>query len=315
MKLVTYAERLSAMTQGIALLHEGEMLALPAGERQRLDVDLLTLIRAGLPALRDAQAVLRQYGRPLEEGTITYLPPVTRPPKIVCVGLNYLDHTEESNFKQPDYPTLFGRFTSSMTGHLQPIVRPLCSEQLDFEGEMVVFIGRGGRHIARKNALEHVIGYSICNDASVRDVQFRTPQWTMGKNFDDTGTIGPCFVSADELPAGGAGLRIETRLNGQVVQSANTRDMVFDVATLIEILSEAMTLSPGDVIVSGTPAGVGFARKPPLWMKASDTVEVEIEGVGLLRNPIVDEGTAIHSPGVDTARLEEDIRPIAPVNR
>ncbi len=154
---------------------------------------------------------------------------------------------------------------------------------------MVVFIGRGGRHIARKNALEHVIGYSICKDASVRDVQFRTPQWTMGKNFDDTGAIGPCFVSADELPAGGAGLRIETRLNGEVARSANRCDMVFDVATLIEILSDAMTLSPGDVIVSGTPAGVGFARKPPLWMTAGDTVEVEIEGIGLLRNPIADE--------------------------
>lgn len=289
MKLVTYAEPCTSTTQGIALWHQGDLLALPPAERQRLGVDLLDLIQAGMPALQDAEALLRKFGRPLEPGGIRYLPPVMRPPKIICVGLNYLDHTEESHFKQPDYPTLFGRFTSSMTGHLQPIVRPRCSGHLDFEGEMVVYIGRGGRHIAKDNALDHVIGYSICNDASIRDVQFRTPQWTVGKNFDNTGAIGPYFVSADELPAGGKGLHIETRLNGKVEQSANTSDMVFDVATLIELLSEAMTLTPGDVIVSGTPAGVGFARKPPLWMKAGDSVEVEVEGLGILRNPIANE--------------------------
>lgn len=289
MKLVTYAEPCTSTTQGIALWHQGDLLALPPAERQRLGVDLLDLIQAGMPALQDAEALLRKFGRPLEPGGIRYLPPVMRPPKIICVGLNYLDHTEESHFKQPDYPTLFGRFTSSMTGHLQPIVRPRCSGHLDFEGEMVVYVGRGGRHIAKDNALDHVIGYSICNDASIRDVQFRTPQWTVGKNFDNTGAIGPYFVSADELPAGGKGLHIETRLNGKVEQSANTSDMVFDVATLIELLSEAMTLTPGDVIVSGTPAGVGFARKPPLWMKAGGSVEVEVEGLGILRNPIANE--------------------------
>lgn len=273
----------------LALEHGADLLALPVAETHRLNTDLLTLVRFGLPALREAAEVLRQHGGALDPAQVQYLPPIPRPPKIVCVGLNYLDHTAESNFQQPDYPTLFGRYASSLTGHGQPIVRPRCSTQLDFEGEMVVYIGRGGRHIARAQALDHVIGYSVCNEASVRDYQFRTPQWTVGKNFDDTGATGPAFVSADELPAGGSGLRLQTRLNGQPVQTGNTREMVFDVATLIVLLSEAMTLEPGDMIVSGTPAGVGFARQPPLWMAPGDVVEVELEGVGLLRNPITEE--------------------------
>lgn len=289
MRFVTYSEKAAPATRKLALSHQGALLALPASEQQRIGHDLVRLIAEGRAALEEAEAVLRHHGRPIAEHDIIYRPPLTAPSKILCVGLNYVDHTEESNFQQPDYPTVFGRFNSGMIGHLQPILKPRCSDHLDFEGEMVVVIGRGGRHIAKENALDHVAGYSICNDGSVRDIQFRTPQWTVGKNFDGTGPFGPCFVTADELPSGGAGLHIETRLNGEVVQSANTRDMVFDVATLIEILSDAMTLNPGDVIVSGTPAGVGFARKPPLWMKAGDVVEVEIEGIGTLRNPVENE--------------------------
>jgi 2-keto-4-pentenoate hydratase/2-oxohepta-3-ene-1,7-dioic acid hydratase in catechol pathway len=154
---------------------------------------------------------------------------------------------------------------------------------------MVAVIGAGGRHIAEGDALGHVSGYSIFNDASIRDYQLKAPQWTMGKNFDGTGAFGPYLVTADELPAGGKGLRIQTRLNGTVVQDATTSDMVFSIAKLISILSEAITLSPGDVIVSGTPAGVGMARKPQLFMKDGDVCEVEIERIGLLRNPVKDE--------------------------
>ena len=163
------------------------------------------------------------------------------------------------------------------------------STNLDYEGELVAIIGKGGRHIPEARALEHVIGYSVFNDASIRDWQTMTPQWTVGKNFDGTGAFGPYFVTADELPPGAKGLKLETRLNGEVVQSASTTDMVFDVAKLVSLLSQAITLVPGDVFVTGTPAGVGMARKPQLWMKAGDVVTVEIEKVGKLENRIIDE--------------------------
>lgn len=221
--------------------------------------------------------------------SVSWLPPLTRPGKIVCVGLNYADHTKESHFEPQTYPTLFPRFDSSLIGHLAPMIRPLVSDSLDFEGEMAVILGRGGRHIAKAEALDCVAGYSIFNDATIREYQFKAPQWTVGKNFDGTGAFGPTFVTADDVPLGGAGLKLETRLNGQVVQTANTNDLVFDVATLIEIISAAITLAPGDVIVTGTPAGVGWAREPKLIMRHGDICEVEIEGLGVLKNTVQDE--------------------------
>jgi 2-keto-4-pentenoate hydratase/2-oxohepta-3-ene-1,7-dioic acid hydratase in catechol pathway len=224
--------------------------------------------------------------------TVRWLPPLARPGKIVCVGLNYADHTKESHFEPQSYPTLFPRFDSSLIGHLAPMIRPLVSDSLDYEGEMAVILGAGGRHIPKERALEYVAGYSVFNDGSVREYQFKAPQWTVGKNFDGTGAFGPTFVTADELPAGGAGLKLETRLNGKVVQAANTSDLVFDVATLIAIISEAITLAPGDVIVTGTPAGVGWAREPKLIMRDGDVCEVEIEGLGVLKNTVQDEKPA-----------------------
>ena len=220
------------------------------------------------------------------------LPPLPSPPKILCVGLNYADHSAESGFEVPAYPTIFGRFASSLIGHGAPIVRPRVSEQLDYEGEFVAVIGQGGRDIPKARALDHVCAYSLFNDASIRDYQFKAPQWTVGKNFDGTGAFGPWLVTADELPPGCAGLRLQTRLNGQVVQDASTDDLVFDVATLVSVLSEAFTLEAGDVIVTGTPSGVGLARKPPLWMKPGDVCEVELEGLGVLRNPVADQAAA-----------------------
>lgn len=271
---------------GLALETKDGLRGLTAGKAP-FPVALETLIAAGPTALKDAAKALQ--AAPILEATFTYLPPLSRPPKIICIGLNYADHTKESPYEQPTYPTVFPRFTSTLIGHLAPIERPLCSVQLDYEGEMVAVIGKGGRHIAKSAAHSHVAGWSIFNEASIRDYQFKSPQWTIGKNFDATGAFGPTFVTADEVPEGGKGLKLETRLNGQTVQSATTSDMLFDVATLISTLSEAITLEPGDVIVTGTPAGVGFARKPQLFMKAGDTVEVEIEGLGVLRNPVVDE--------------------------
>lgn len=218
-----------------------------------------------------------------------YLPLMQRPTKLICVGLNYADHTKESPYEQPDYPTLFPRFNSSLTAHNKPIVRPRVSDTLDYEGEMAVILKSGGRHISKEDALGHVAGYALFNEASVREYQFISPQWTVGKNFDDTGAFGPDLVTADELPAGGKNLLLETRVNGKVVQSANTSDMLFDVATIISTLSQAVTLEAGDVIVSGTPAGVGYGLNPKVYLQAGDVIEVSIEGIGSLVNPIVDE--------------------------
>jgi acylpyruvate hydrolase len=250
--------------------------------------DLPDLLRRGRESITGASRMLAA-GKRLDRERIRFLPPLSNPQKIVCVGLNYADHTKESPYEQPKYPTLFSRFNSTLIGHGAPIIRPRVSEQLDYEGELAVIIGKRGRHIPSERALDYVAGYSIFNDASVRDYQFKSPQWTVGKNFDATGAFGPSFVTADDFLPGARGLRLQTRLNGQVVQDATTADMLFDVVSLITIISEAMTLEVGDVIVSGTPAGVGFARKPPLWMKQGDVCEVEIEGIGVLRNPIADE--------------------------
>lgn len=251
-----------------------------------LPVDSLELALAA-DQLSDLGAILE--GAPeIDPKTITYLPPLPRPGKIICVGLNYADHTKESPYEQPDYPTLFNRFSTSMIGHGQAMVKPNFSNSFDFEGEMVAVIGKAGRSISKESALNHVAGYSVFNDGSVREYQFKSPQWTVGKNFDATGAFGPSFVTADELPSGGAGLKIQTRLNGEVVQDSITSDMIYTVADCIHIISEAITLEPGDVIVSGTPAGIGWARDPKLLMQHGDVCEVEIEGIGLLRNPIVE---------------------------
>lgn len=228
-------------------------------------------------------------GERVEIGEQDYLPLMSRPGKIICVGLNYADHTKESPYAQPDYPTLFPRFNSSLIGHNKPLVRPRISDTLDYEGEMAVVLKSGGRHISKAQALQHVAGYALFNEGSVREYQFKSPQWTVGKNFDDTGAFGPDLVTADELPAGGKGLLLQTRVNGKLVQSANTEDMLFDVATIISTLSQAVTLEAGDVIVSGTPAGVGFGMDPKVYLKAGDIVEVSIEGIGSLVNPVVDE--------------------------
>ncbi|MEA3135208.1 MAG: hypothetical protein QOG17_3054 [Gammaproteobacteria bacterium] len=255
---------------------------------QRFPGNLDKLIGTSDDALHAAGALL-QSGKAFDQEKIDLLPPLSAAAKIICIGLNYAAHTQEGGFAPQTYPAVFTRFNSSLIGHRAPLLRPRVSDKLDYEGELVAVIGRGGRHIAKDAALSHVIGYSVFNDGSVRDYQMKTAQWTVGKNFDGTGAFGPYLVTADELPSGAAGLRLQTRLNGQTVQDANTSDLIFDVATLVSTLSEAFTLQRGDIIVTGTPSGVGFARKPPLYMKAGDVCEIEIEGVGTLVNPVVDE--------------------------
>lgn len=222
---------------------------------------------------------------------LSYAMPVERPGKIICLGLNYMDHVKEGtqNFNIPKYPTIFFRMLTSLVPHEAPVIRPRASVQFDYEGEMVAIVGRRARHLTTASALGCIAGYSCCNEGSVRDFQWHTTQWGMGKNFDRTGALGPWMVSADELPPGGTGLRLTTRINGQTMQSDSTENMMFPLAETLVYLTQAMTLEPGDVIITGTPSGVGFARKPPVWERPGDVCEVEIEGIGVLRNPVEDE--------------------------
>jgi acylpyruvate hydrolase len=270
-------------TIGVAIQQGGETRAV-FGDPALSDMD--ALIANG--TLAEAAAEIAK-GDVVDMATVDYLPPLVRPPKIICLGINYRDHAIEAGLGIPDFPVLFGRFASSLIGHNAPIILPKVSSALDYEAEMVAVVGTGGKNIAEADALNHVMGYSIFNDASIRDYQMRTPQWTAGKNFDDTGAFGPWLVTADEVPAGGAGLKIECRLNGNVMQSSNTSNLIFDVAKTVHLLSTFMTLEAGDVLVMGTPGGVGFARDPKIFMKAGDVCEVEIEGLGVLSNPIVAE--------------------------
>ena len=248
-----------------------------------------------LPELIAQGADLLGIGRSLGQSpaidlnAVRLLPPVPVPPKILAVGLNYNDHLEESGLKKPDYPEIFARFATSLIAHQEPIRRPRESTALDYEAELAVVIGKPGRRIPKEQALDHVAGYSLFNDASLRDFQLRTPQWTMGKNFDGTGSFGPWLVTPDAVPPGASGLRIQGRLNGRVMQDSRTNLLIFGVATLIETLSVAMSLERGDVIITGTPGGVGAARKPPVFMKAGDIFEVDIEGLGVLTNPVQDD--------------------------
>ncbi|MFK7994510.1 MAG: fumarylacetoacetate hydrolase family protein [Granulosicoccus sp.] len=221
--------------------------------------------------------------------SIEYLVPIEKPGKILCLGLNYMEHVDEGIFEKQPFPTIFMRSSTSMVAHEQPVVRPRNSVTLDYEAELALIIGTRARHLTAENALDHIAGYTCSNDGSVREYQRHTIQWTMGKNFDNTGPIGPVFVTADELPPGAAGLNIMCRLNGETVQSSNTDMMMFPVVETLVYLTEGLTLEPGDIVLMGTPSGVGHARKPQLWMKDGDTVEVEIEQIGVLRNPVVDE--------------------------
>ena len=218
---------------------------------------------------------------------ITFLPVIQNPDKIFMAGVNYHAHREEAGRQPTEQPTIFARFAASQMGHLQPMIKPKISDRLDFEGELAVIIGTRGRAIAKADALKHVAGYACYNDGSVRDWQRHTSQWIPGKNWVATGGFGPWMVTADEIPDP-TKLSLKTRLNGEVMQDTTTDLMIFDIPALINYCSTFVDLIPGDVIVSGTPGGVGFARKPPLFMKAGDVIEVDISSVGVLRNPIIE---------------------------
>jgi 2-keto-4-pentenoate hydratase/2-oxohepta-3-ene-1,7-dioic acid hydratase in catechol pathway len=244
------------------------------------------VLRAGaLDTVRDAAA---GASADVALDAIEYLPPITDPAKIVCIGLNYKTHIEETGRPAPEYPILFPRYPDSHVGNGEPMVCPKVSDKYDFEGELAFVIGKEGRHIAAADALDYVAGYSCYNDGSIRDYQRHTSQFMPGKTFWRSGAFGPCLVTTDELPDPGA-MTLVTRLNGEEMQRTGTDDLLFGVPELIEYMSAIAPLQPGDVISTGTTGGVGFARKPPVWMKAGDTIEVEISGIGTLTNPIIDE--------------------------
>ena len=250
--------------------------------------DLSVLLKS--PDLMAAIREASDLDASVDVAAITPALPVERPGTIICLGLNYTDHIKEGGYEIPDYPALFMRGRQSIMAAGQPMVRPTCSERLDYEAELMVIIGKGGRHISEADALDHVFGYTVFNDGSVRDYQRKTHQWTPGKNFDQTGAIGPYVVTPNEVPEGAAGLKIESRVGSEILQSSNTGNMIWSVAQTIATISEYTTLEPGDFIAMGTPPGVGHAKKPdPRWLRPGEVVDVEIERIGICSSPIVDE--------------------------
>ena len=239
------------------------------------------------------QAVLKACAKPKAGATVPeksakYLPPVPNPGKILCIGLNYRKHAEETGSAIPDYPLVFTRFNNTLVPHNGKLLRPSHSKQFDWEAELAVIIGKKCRNVPKAKALGVIAGYACFNDGSLRDWQRKSGgQFTLGKGFDGTGGFGPDIVTSDELPPGGSPLRIMTRVNGKTMQDSSTDDLIFDVPTLVHELSKVMTLDPGDVIITGTPSGVAMARKPPNWLKPGDVCEIEIEKIGVLRNPVV----------------------------
>ena len=247
--------------------------------------DLKSAIAAdAFSAARDAMGKAKRH----PTAAITWLPVIPNPDKILCIGLNYEMHRKETGRTEVENPTVFGRFANSQTGHLTDIIRPKVSHDLDFEGELAVIIGKPGRHIAKSDAWSHIAGYACYNEGSVRDFQRHTHQFTPGKNFPGTGAFGPWMMTPDEL-GDVTPLRLQTRINGQIVQDATINQMIFDIPRQIEYCSTFTRLEPGDVIVTGTPGGVGARRTPPVWMKPGDTVEIEIDKVGVLTNTIKDD--------------------------
>ena len=284
MRLITFThgghEQIGVRQDGRVIPVASIAPELPDNLRQLLAHD-------GLAELGNALESSSNAGIDLDE--IEYRPLLPEPGKIICIGRNYAAHAAEGGAETPTFPEIFYRGASSLIAHNAPIIRPIVSDKLDFEGEIAFVVGKTCRHATEESALDFIAGYTLFNDATIRDYQRFSSQWTIGKNFDGTGAFGPELVTADELPPGIEGLRLTTTLNGELMQDGQTNDLVFSIRTLVKILSECMTLQPGDVVVTGTPSGVGYARKPPVWMKSGDTVEIEVEGIGKLVNTIQNE--------------------------
>jgi len=249
--------------------------------------DMIAFLEAGPPAMEDARRAIASGPRiPLTE--VKLEAPIARPPKFLAVGLNYADHVAESGMDTPEHPTIFNKQSTCVTGPTDPVHVPKASHVLDYEGELGVVIGRRGRHVSRDDAADYIAGYTVVDDVTVRDWQFRTPTWTMGKSFDTHGPIGPWIVTTDELRDPHR-LELKTFVNGELRQQSNTKQLIFDCFFLVEHFSTAFTLEPGDVIATGTPGGVGILAKPPQILKAGDVVRIEIEDIGAIENPVIDE--------------------------
>jgi acylpyruvate hydrolase len=311
MKLVTYSWKGQVALGGLsgdtvvdlrrayvaALTHCGDTDELAVADL-RVPGDLAGLLRGGTAFLSAARLAMRfvierpranradDLCYPLAE--VNLLPPIQRPGKVVCVGLNYRSHLAEIGERAPEYPILFHKAATSLTGHRQPILLPRVSRQVDYEGELAVVIGRKGKYIAEQDALAHVAGYTCANDVSAHDLEFRTSQWTSGKMLDTFCPLGPALVTLDEL-ADPNDLSLKTILNGRTMQEARTSDMVFGVPFLVSYISSLATLEPGDVILTGTPAGIGCNRKPQVFLRPGDHISVTIGGIGTLSNPVVAE--------------------------
>lgn len=271
-----------------AVLHDGQYIDLHATD-QALPPSVRQLLAEGPAALKAAeQAARREKVVTYSADQVRLLPPVPDPPKIVCLGLNYADHAKEGGVPIPKDPVLFSKYPTALIGPGEAIVLPPVSQEVDYEAELVVVVGKGGKNLDAKTALSHVAGYTIGHDVSARDWQLKKDgkQWMVGKTFDTFAPIGPHLVTADEVPQP-QNLGIRLRLNGQVMQDSNTNQMIFGIGTILAYLSQVFTLQPGDLIFTGTPPGVGVARKPPVFLKAGDVAEVEIDGLGVLRNPVV----------------------------
>lgn len=271
-----------------ALLQGENYLDLHAAD-PALPVSLRALLAGGPGALKAAERAAHAGKASLYPAASTkVLPPIPDPPKIVCLGLNYRDHAAESGSPIPKEPVLFSKYATALIAHGDAIVLPPVSQEVDYEAELVIVVGKEGKNLKAERAMEHVAGYTCGHDVSARDWQLKkdAKQWMAGKTFDTFAPIGPVLVTADEVPNPQA-LRIQLRLNGQTMQDSNTSQMIFPVAEVLAYLSQVFTLQPGDLIFTGTPPGVGFAKKPPLFLKAGDVVEVDIEKLGVLRNPVV----------------------------
>ncbi len=249
---------------------------------------MLAVLGGGAEARARIESWVQSSGPSFPLASVTLLAPVPRPPKLICVGLNYRDHALETKMDIPKLPTIFSKFSSAVIGPGESIVLPKNSTQPDYEAEFAFVIGRGGRHIPAERWQEHVFGYTLINDVSARDFQMATTQWLMGKTFDTFAPMGPHIVSADEIQDPHA-LDISLAINGEVLQHSNTRELIFKIPELVAYLSSVFTLEPGDIVSTGTPAGVGFARKPPRFLRAGDDVVVRVESIGELRNPVVAE--------------------------
>ncbi len=288
MKLVTFVHN-GARRLGTLQVQDGRQVVIDLNQLEpALPVDMVRFLEEGDTARGLAEKALVRAGEGLDVSSVALKSPIPRPGKIICVGLNYRDHAAESGHPIPDYPTIFSKYANAVIGPEEPIIIPKVTDEVDYEGELAFVIGRRGRYVSEDDALDYVAGYLPFNDVSARDFQKRTSQWTIGKTFDNFAPMGPALVTSDEI-ADPHNLDIRVTIGDQVMQDSNTRHLIFTVPYLVAYLSQVMTLEPGDVISTGTPGGVGFARKPPRFLQPGDVVHVEIEGLGTLSNPVVSE--------------------------